>query len=289
MARAGAHRPCPHSGLGGRSRRGASDGGRCPRPPGDRWRSVGGGDLLRVARLHRALGPQPARRAGLPDDGRSTTATRWASSCQPSSGSLATWSRQRCWLETSSMRNGCCASGSRSRRPACRCPGSLRWRPAAGACSMPREASSMARSLSSTLRSRCSPIRCRCRSNAREPSLPAHRSIAAPASAAQAAGTPPPHSPRSTHSALEPGAFERRRRLPEIGGRTPGGLTLSPSERVVAELAAAGRTNREIAAELVISVRTVESQLSAAYRKLEVRSRTMLREALAATAEGVSG
>ena len=50
----------------------------------------------------------------------------------------------------------------------------------------------------------------------------------------------------------------------------------------MAELAADGHSNREIAAELVVSPRTVESQLSAAYRKLDVRSRNQLRDALAA-------
>ncbi len=51
---------------------------------------------------------------------------------------------------------------------------------------------------------------------------------------------------------------------------------LTGTEQRVADLAADGRTNREIAAELYISTRTVESHLSAAYRKLGVRSRTEL-------------
>jgi DNA-binding CsgD family transcriptional regulator len=71
-----------------------------------------------------------------------------------------------------------------------------------------------------------------------------------------------------------------------VSGRTVAeGLT--GTERRVADLAAAGRTNREIAAGLRISVRTVESHLSATYRKLGVRSRTELavsREPPAATA-----
>jgi DNA-binding NarL/FixJ family response regulator len=41
-------------------------------------------------------------------------------------------------------------------------------------------------------------------------------------------------------------------------------------------------SNREIAAELVVSVRTVESQLSAVYAKLGVTSRLRLGHALAA-------
>lgn len=54
----------------------------------------------------------------------------------------------------------------------------------------------------------------------------------------------------------------------------PGELT--PTEQQVADLAAHGRSNREIAAELLVSVRTVESNLTRIYRKLGVRSRTEL-------------
>jgi DNA-binding CsgD family transcriptional regulator len=55
---------------------------------------------------------------------------------------------------------------------------------------------------------------------------------------------------------------------------------LTTTERRVAELVAAGRTNAEVAAELFMSRRTVESHLSHIYRKLDVRSRTELSRAL---------
>ena len=51
---------------------------------------------------------------------------------------------------------------------------------------------------------------------------------------------------------------------------------LTPRELLVARLAADGSTNREIAERLFVSVRTVETQLSAAYRKLGLRSRIEL-------------
>jgi DNA-binding CsgD family transcriptional regulator len=54
------------------------------------------------------------------------------------------------------------------------------------------------------------------------------------------------------------------------------GLELTPSERRVAELAASGITNRQIAAELFISVKTVETNISKVYRKLGIRSRAEL-------------
>jgi len=70
--------------------------------------------------------------------------------------------------------------------------------------------------------------------------------------------------------------------LGRIGGRTPIGSALTTSERRVAERAAVGQSNRDIAAALMISTRTVESQLSAVYRKLEVRSRGQLAAAMRA-------
>ena len=59
------------------------------------------------------------------------------------------------------------------------------------------------------------------------------------------------------------------------GGRSTGRL-LTAGEESVAALAAQGRANREIAAELYISVATVEANLTRVYRKLGVSSRTQL-------------
>jgi DNA-binding CsgD family transcriptional regulator/transcriptional regulator with XRE-family HTH domain len=58
------------------------------------------------------------------------------------------------------------------------------------------------------------------------------------------------------------------------GVRKKYGTELSPRERAVAALAATGRTNKEIAAELFVSTKTVDTHLSAAMRKLGVHSRT---------------
>ena len=56
--------------------------------------------------------------------------------------------------------------------------------------------------------------------------------------------------------------------------------TLTGSERRVALMAAGGRTNREIAEALFITLRTVELHLTNAYRKLGVGKRTELTPAL---------
>ncbi len=66
-----------------------------------------------------------------------------------------------------------------------------------------------------------------------------------------------------------------RAELARIGGRRRA-VGLTPVEKRVARLATAGRTNREIAATLFMSVRTVEGHLSHVYAKLGVRSRTEL-------------
>lgn len=58
------------------------------------------------------------------------------------------------------------------------------------------------------------------------------------------------------------------------------GNTLTGAERRVARLAAIGRTNREIAAEFDVSVRTVEHQLQSVYEKLGISGRKDLADAL---------
>jgi DNA-binding CsgD family transcriptional regulator len=56
--------------------------------------------------------------------------------------------------------------------------------------------------------------------------------------------------------------------------------SLTPSERRVAELAAQGPTNREIAQALFVTQRTVEVHLTSIFRKLGIRSRSQLATAL---------
>ena len=60
-----------------------------------------------------------------------------------------------------------------------------------------------------------------------------------------------------------------------------GADALTASERRVAELAAVGASNKEIAQSLFVTLRTVEMHLSNAYCKLEIRSRHELAAALA--------
>ena len=67
-----------------------------------------------------------------------------------------------------------------------------------------------------------------------------------------------------------------RSELERVSGRRAGSGELTPSERQVTDLVVAGRSNKEIAAALFVSVYTVEAHLSHAYAKLGVRSRTQL-------------
>ena len=85
-------------------------------------------------------------------------------------------------------------------------------------------------------------------------------------------------------------ADRARAELKRISGRaaTPGALT--PAEERVAALVAEGKTNREVAAALFLSERTVEGHLSRIFGKLGIRHRTEIASVLAPTQEqGVAG
>jgi len=72
---------------------------------------------------------------------------------------------------------------------------------------------------------------------------------------------------KRAHAELE-ATGETLRRYTPIGVES-----LTPSERRVAEMAASGMSNRQIAQSLFVTLKTVEAHLSAAYDKLDVRSR----------------
>lgn len=94
---------------------------------------------------------------------------------------------------------------------------------------------------------------------------------------------------RRRQGALEARADRIRREAHAGLGRTPqarrasatAGLTRRELE--IAQMAASGMTDRDIAGSLVVSVRTVETHLRSAYRKLDIGSRRALAEVLRGT------
>jgi DNA-binding CsgD family transcriptional regulator len=72
-------------------------------------------------------------------------------------------------------------------------------------------------------------------------------------------------------------ADDARSELSRVGARRPRASgELTPAERRVVELASEGRSNKEIAQALFVTVHTVEAHLTNAYGKLGVRSRAQL-------------
>jgi DNA-binding CsgD family transcriptional regulator len=77
-----------------------------------------------------------------------------------------------------------------------------------------------------------------------------------------------------------PWAARARDAIGRLGRPGTGGEALTETERRLAELAASGLSNQEVAARAFVSVKTVEANLTRVYRKLGVRSRVGLANAL---------
>ena len=106
---------------------------------------------------------------------------------------------------------------------------------------------------------------------------------------ARPAATPSGRSPRrsSFAAARRPSCFDEigrrarwaisaRAELERVGLHPGPTDQLTPAEARVAELAATGHTNREVASLLFVSTKTVEAHLARVYRKLGIRSRAEL-------------
>jgi DNA-binding CsgD family transcriptional regulator len=83
-------------------------------------------------------------------------------------------------------------------------------------------------------------------------------------------------------------AEKARAELARVGPRRAASDELTETERRVAELAASGLTNREVAAQLFMSPKTVEANLARAYRKLGIHSRAELGARLAGMGSGAT-
>ncbi len=126
------------------------------------------------------------------------------------------------------------------------------------------------------------------------------RLVAGPALAAENPEAGIAELQRAAADAAAGGALKLRdaaaRELRRLGVRLPAALQragtaggmeqLTPREREIVELAAAGRTNKQIATALFLSQKTVESHLSRIFPKLGVRSRVELAALLARSAGG---
>jgi DNA-binding CsgD family transcriptional regulator len=76
--------------------------------------------------------------------------------------------------------------------------------------------------------------------------------------------------------AAGPWLARARAELARIDGRAPAGDGLTATEARVAELVASGLSNKAVADQLFVSVRTVETNLTRIYQKLGLSSRTQL-------------
>jgi DNA-binding CsgD family transcriptional regulator len=86
----------------------------------------------------------------------------------------------------------------------------------------------------------------------------------------------------ATEIGHQPLLAEIERELPRVAAARSG-TGLTATEQRVADLIASGATNRDAAATLFVSVRTVESHVASIYRKLGVRTRGELARKLSGT------
>ena len=77
--------------------------------------------------------------------------------------------------------------------------------------------------------------------------------------------------------------------MARLGSAAAAASELSPTEARVAEMVAAGMTNRQAADRMFVSVKTIEANLSRVYRKLGIRSRADLVRLLVANSVTVVG
>jgi DNA-binding CsgD family transcriptional regulator len=85
----------------------------------------------------------------------------------------------------------------------------------------------------------------------------------------------------ATECGHRPLAAQIERELPRLAA-TRSGSDLTATEQRVADLVSTGATNRDVAAALFVSVRTVETHVASIYRKLGVRTRAELIRRLSA-------
>ena len=99
-----------------------------------------------------------------------------------------------------------------------------------------------------------------------------------PAAAARTRSSARPRASCAASARASPGRTPRR--------RASGPDALSERERDVSELVVQGRSNKEVAAELFLSEKTIESTLTRIYAKLGVRSRVELTRRLTPARDG---
>ena len=100
------------------------------------------------------------------------------------------------------------------------------------------------------------------------------RSLAGLGSGGPRALRSPRRETSSRFSAPRCGRSGRGDELARVGGRPSAPTELTETERQIADLVAAGRSNKEVAAALFVSPSTVSASLGRVYRKLGVTTRT---------------